>query len=329
MKGTQLTLFPEVKPEIDIYSYDYYIVCFSGGKDSLACILDLLDRGVERNKIELWHHDVDPDENFLDWLPTVSYVKAVANYLELPLYLSWREGGFKGELLRDNEPTKPMIIQTPTGYITTGGNGKKGTRKKFPQQSGNLQTRWCSSYLKIAVGSSGIANQDRFLGKKTLVITGERREESPARAKYLEFEPDRTNCKSRHVDRWRSVIDWNTKQVWNIIKKHRINPFVSYHLGFGRASCAFCIFSLPEDLRVLLEIYPKRFQEIADLEQQFGLTISRDKISIRDRALSKPLRKLDPQWIEQAQNKDWFMPIYAETWQYPAGSFASLKGGSF
>ena len=39
--------------------YDKIIVLFSGGKDSLACTLDLLERGVPREKIELWHHDID------------------------------------------------------------------------------------------------------------------------------------------------------------------------------------------------------------------------------------------------------------------------------
>lgn len=38
--------------------YDAILVAFSGGKDSLACLLHLLDLGVDRSKIELWHHDV-------------------------------------------------------------------------------------------------------------------------------------------------------------------------------------------------------------------------------------------------------------------------------
>ena len=41
---------------IDINSYDHYIIAFSGGKDSLACLLHLLELGVDRSKVELWHH---------------------------------------------------------------------------------------------------------------------------------------------------------------------------------------------------------------------------------------------------------------------------------
>ena len=46
----------------DLTSYSAIVVAFSGGKDSLACLLALLDLGVDRNTIELWHHDVDGRE---------------------------------------------------------------------------------------------------------------------------------------------------------------------------------------------------------------------------------------------------------------------------
>lgn len=55
--------------EVNPSSYDVVIVAFSGGKDSLACLLHLLELGVPRSKIELWHHDVDGREGstLMDW----------------------------------------------------------------------------------------------------------------------------------------------------------------------------------------------------------------------------------------------------------------------
>lgn len=43
-------------------SYDKYIVSFSGGKDSTATFLYLLEHGVPVERIELWHQEIDGRE---------------------------------------------------------------------------------------------------------------------------------------------------------------------------------------------------------------------------------------------------------------------------
>lgn len=60
--------------------YDLVIVLFSGGKDSTAAYFKLLELGVPKNKIELWHHDIDGKnkERRMDWPCTQEYVKAFA-----------------------------------------------------------------------------------------------------------------------------------------------------------------------------------------------------------------------------------------------------------
>ena len=73
----------------DLRSYDRILVAVSGGKDSLACCLWLLERGVDPERIELHHHDVDGRSvHFMDWPCTCRYVEATARSLGLPLYLS-------------------------------------------------------------------------------------------------------------------------------------------------------------------------------------------------------------------------------------------------
>lgn len=47
---------------LELDSYDKIIIYFSGGKDSLACLLTLFDLSVDPSKIELWHHEVDGHE---------------------------------------------------------------------------------------------------------------------------------------------------------------------------------------------------------------------------------------------------------------------------
>jgi len=66
------------------FEYDYYIVAFSGGKDSVACVLKLIDEGVPLHKIELHHHCVDDDHfDILDlgyWSKQGHYAKPEHNW---------------------------------------------------------------------------------------------------------------------------------------------------------------------------------------------------------------------------------------------------------
>ena len=49
-------LLPEL---LSLEEYDMVAVLLSGGKDSIACYYKLLELGVPKERIELWHHDID------------------------------------------------------------------------------------------------------------------------------------------------------------------------------------------------------------------------------------------------------------------------------
>lgn len=244
----------QIGPPI-LSSYDKFIVYFSGGKDSIAAFLHLLDIGVPREKIELWHHLVDgaaSEKQLMDWRCTTSYCERFAQDFGVPIYFSWREGGFRKEMLRENSPTGKVFFEVPTEagkkLCSSGGTSKSlGTRLRFPQVSANLSVRWCSAYLKIMVAEAAIRNQKRFDHTRTLTISGERRQESRARAGYSEFEVDRSDARAgrskRHVDRWRPVIDLTEQQVWEMLERHRVDPHPAYKLGWSRLSCQNCIFN--------------------------------------------------------------------------------------
>lgn len=130
---------------MNLDSYDHIIVYFSGGKDSLACLLHLLELGVPKDKIELWHHDVDGREGSRmkkDWPITRDYCRAAAEALGIDLYFSWRMGGFEREMLRENARTAPTRFETPSGAIGQAGGtrGKLNTRRKgeLPSMQGDL-----------------------------------------------------------------------------------------------------------------------------------------------------------------------------------------------
>ena len=85
---------------LPLEEYDLIVVLISGGKDSIATYFKLRELGVPKSKIEFWHHDIDGGnpERHMDWRCTQSYMKALADAEGIPLRLSWRKGGFFGEL---------------------------------------------------------------------------------------------------------------------------------------------------------------------------------------------------------------------------------------
>ena len=326
----------EVGATPDLRSYDHVVLFTSGGKDATACLLDLLERGVDPARIELHHHEVDGrGPVFMDWPITNAYVAAQAAAFGLPLFRSWREGGFEREMLRQDAPTAPILFETPHGVVRTGGAGPRNTRLLFPQVSADLSVRWCSAALKIGVGAASIAGQDRFLGRRTLVVTGERAGESAARARYATFEPHRTDTRggarrARHVDHWRPVHGWDEAQVWDALQRHGVRPHPANELGWSRTSCLGCIFGSAAQWATIRLIAPAMFERIAAYEERFGRTIQRAR-SIRtlaDLGRPYPVALARPDLVALALGDAWDLPILGlpSEWTLPTGAFGEVAG---
>src|SRR5262245_28036291 len=116
---------PDTRQLLPLSAYDLCIVSFSGGKDSLAVVLDLLERGVPRDRIQLWHQDVDGeagvDEPFMDWPCTRDYVKAVGQALGIRTLFQFRQGGFLAEMLKEDARTRPVRFQRQDGTWAQAG----------------------------------------------------------------------------------------------------------------------------------------------------------------------------------------------------------------
>lgn len=166
---------PELLP---LEEYDLIVVLISGGKDSVACYLKLLELGVPKERIEFWHHDIDgghPSRR-MDWKCTQNYVKALADAEGIKLRVSYRVNGFFGELYRIGASEPIEWIDPDTGEVKQcklSSNylkckelkeqateemeellKKYGYRMKFPAKTGDLSRRWCSAYLKICVADT-------------------------------------------------------------------------------------------------------------------------------------------------------------------------------
>lgn len=317
----------------EISYYDKIIVSYSGGKDSTAMVLDLLENGAKPEQMELWHQSIDGRgdtfRSFFDWPSTDGYVSKVADHLNISLSYQWRELGFYGELYRTDQRTNDVRYERSgvSGHLLSSLQGQLSTRRRWPSKTASLTTRWCSAYLKIDVAARALSNMPDLKDKKILFVTGERREESAARAKYKEFELHRTNSKSRLVHHWRPVIDWTERRIWDIMEKHGITPHPAYFLGFPRLSCRSCIFYSKDHWATLNHICPEVIDMISATEEDLNFTLD-NKFTINE--LSQMGRILllpeNHKYIGMAVNK-FSESVTTNNWQLPAGAFGS-GGGS-
>jgi 3'-phosphoadenosine 5'-phosphosulfate sulfotransferase (PAPS reductase)/FAD synthetase len=357
--------FLEKLPPLETYTK--VVVLFSTGKDSLACLLHLLELGVPKEKIELWHHIIDKDsEKKMDHPVTVPYARAVAKALGIRLRFSWREGGFWAEVYRHGS-TAPVTFEDDGGLKTVEPRAwerslelkemmkqaelednldllqkcrdeltKLGYRMKFPAKATDLSTRYCSAYLKIMVGGTVIANS---VGTKKncrlLVVSGERRGESNNRRSYNEIEKHGSYAeiiKKRPVYVWRPIIDWTLRDVWEKIRRFRITPSPVYSIGFNRVSCACCIFNGKSHWKGVSEIYPEMFQQMIDAERDLQFTLDNEMdlntyVGDAQSCIDYSNRRAMEQVIKGEFHPEEVFVPIGQAWEFPSGAFRTSTEG--
>ena len=345
--------------------YDLVIVLISGGKDSIACYYKLLELGVPKSKIEFWHHDIDGGHpsRTMDWRCTANYIRSFAEAEQIPLRVSWRKNGFFGELYRIGASELIEYVDPETGEIYQCPPSKKymecqklkvaaisemenklaefGYRMKFPMKSGDLSRRWCSAYLKIMVADTVLRNMNSVAANltktrkdiKLLIVSGERRGESVGRSKYNEIEIHRTNAVSKHhrtVHQWRPVIDYSEKDIWEVLKRHKVNPHPCYRAGWNRCSCAMCIFSTPRLFAGIRELYPKEYALLCQDEKVLGFTLDNHcDLETYIGSADSCVYHGDKEAIQSLLTGEFPVEsVYVkDKWKYPAGAFHGAAGG--
>lgn len=321
-----LAITEQIKPLLD--SDCPILIAFSGGKDSVAMVLALFDLGIAHSRITLHHHEVDGrGSQLFDWACTTSYCQAFADAFELPIVFSWREGGIKREIYRENEGLQPVLFETAAGTVKLESRNGGSTRRKFPAVVGDLRTRWCSSVVKIDV-MSRIVNNTHLSGD-LLILTGERRAESPKRSTYEASEKYRSHTKKRNAYQWRPIIDFTDAQVWDLYKKYSVQPHPCYMLGWSRCSCQTCIFSSPNTWASIKQLSPEKITELTDMEQELGHTLYNG--STIPQMVAKGSSFIAPQnltrWGSEAIGM-FISPIFVDNWILPAGANSVEASGS-
>lgn len=209
-----------------------------------------------------------------------------------------------------------------------------GKRHKFPAKGGTHSGRWCSGNLKAAVQDSVTANlEETKHDKKILIVSGERRGESAGRSKYNEMEIHRTNATAkahRVVHQWRCCIDYSEKDVWELLKRHHINPHPCYRIGWNRCSCMMCIFSTPRLFAGVKELFPDDYASLRHDEEVLGFTLDNKK-NLDEFIGDTPscVCRNDKKAIHSILTGEFRTEdIYTENWNYPVGAFHGADGGS-
>lgn len=306
------------------------LVCFSGGKDSIAMVLDLLNQGIEKSRIILHHHEVDgAGENLFDWIVTTEYCLAFAKAFGLEILFSYREGGILREIYRQNEGLQDVLYQRQQGgeYYRLKSKEGKSTRHKFPAVAADLRTRWCSSNVKIDVLSRVVANNPDYQSGTFIILTGERREESNNRAKYNKADLYRASSKNRRCIQYRPIIDWLEEQVWGIIEKYKVQAHPCYELGWSRCSCQICIFSSANTWASIEDISPLKISRIGGIELEIEHTLYNKETIYTKTKKGVSFVDSDAFMIAQATEK-FTLPIIKDNWTLPKGAFGENSCGS-
>ena len=227
-----------------------HVASLSGGKDSTAMALYLMEQGIEFHPLFYdtgWEHP------------------AVYEYIEndLPRILGKPVRAVEGKVPDLPEEIEPIALEFESRLGRRSAMVRLCLYKgMFP---GRLQ-RWCTQYLKIEGLKKALKEYDAPVN-----CVGVRAGESAARSKL----PERELSTSLDCMVWRPILSWTKADVIAIHNRHGIAPNRLYLQGAERVGCWPCIFSRKSEVRFIAETDPERIAIIRDLEEAVSILAAR------------------------------------------------------
>ncbi|MDH4319198.1 MAG: phosphoadenosine phosphosulfate reductase family protein [Desulfobulbaceae bacterium] len=124
--------------------------------------------------------------------------------------------------------------------------------------------RFCSEQLKHLVIYSQVLEPLLDQGFEVFSWQGIRAEESRKRATLPLIDKD---PKGGELYNYRPLLYWSIHQVFEIHKRHNIEPNPLYKNGMTRVGCMPCIHSTKNEIRNIAARFPEHIQKIARWEQ--------------------------------------------------------------
>lgn len=271
---------------MDIMTNRVVLVSASGGKDSTACLLFCLERGLDFEVVHAdtgWEHPA-----------TVRYVRET-----LPEHL--RRLGHSGVITTVQAPRPVLredLVEIAEAFDRDlGYDPSRGEYSPFvwiilhKAMFSSKQRRFCTSSLKTGPLRDHGRLRAAETGKRILSVVGIRHEESSKRALLPEFEPFDGDAET-----WRPLINWKQQDVVDIHLRNGVPPNPLYTMGADRVGCWPCIYARKAEVRMISVLSPERI----DLIERLETTLERLQ---RERALSQGTTMEDkghsrPAWFQ-------------------------------
>lgn len=214
----------------------YHVANFSGGKDSTAMVLHMIERGDRLDEVIF----CDTTMEFPAMLRHVEKVKAVVE-----------AAGIKFTTLRDDLPFEKWFLEYTPERKNPALIGLRG--KSWPGPF----SRWCTKELKKKV----IARHLRPLQKKYVVV------------QYLGLafdEPDRIERKNQKDAGFRyPLVHWGWAEADALAYCYKKGyDWEGLYDHFSRVSCWCCPLQPLSELRILRRHFPDLWQRLGDLDAQ-------------------------------------------------------------
>ncbi|APP78124.1 MULTISPECIES: phosphoadenosine phosphosulfate reductase domain-containing protein [Xanthomonas] len=229
-----------------------FVVSHSGGKDSQAMLIKLIDR-IPPAQLLVIHASLGESE----WHGALELAKEQAEVAGLPFLVARAPKTFLQMVERRYE-----VRPGPNSSCWPGA-----------------KSRQCTSDLK----RGPIEREVRRYAKDKLFSTvvscmGMRAAESPARAKRIALTINkRGTVRGRDWFEWLPIHDMTTAEVWRTIAAAGQVPHPAYLSGSSRLSCVFCFFAGARDIANGARYRPELYKQYRDIEQRTGYTLHQSR----------------------------------------------------
>lgn len=246
-----LSISVEVQREIEAGAL--FVVNHSGGKDSQAMLIELLEI-IPAAQILVVHATLGRFE----WKGALEHAKTQALNAGVPFITA--------------ESKKSFLEMVMNRYLT---------RPSAPSWPG-AKYRQCTSDLK----RGPITRETRRYAKNhgfTRIVNcmGMRSQESPARAKQHDWKMNPLNSVAgRTWFDWLPIHAISESEVFQIIARAGQQLHHAYRLGNRRLSCLFCIFACANDLINAARTEPELYAEFVAMEKRTGYTMHVSQIPL-------------------------------------------------